>query len=584
MPDTSAGLLERVTKALGAPKIFRMDFQGFVRDPARAFPLRPNDQVIDDTPPDWLAFRRLMLVGTRDEEGEITGVVQVSLGLMVQQNVEHNLWRIFAATDRPWTVALARDVIVGNLGDVEYFDNASTMGVPGTLLRLGPGNEDRAMVTFSNESNVAPTVLAHAPDQRTRRAHERILNPHLLSYRELVHFALYDDPDGKMRKHYKEHAFRDVVSQYREMPDPPLGGMCAVLPMRMNKDLIPKDLPLKLDKREAADPKIVAAWVERLAQLTVHPAWSQLRDAVEVVDANFRLKFALDLACDPAVGVMRQLDALNKAYDSLARLDKEIVEANDGLVADNGRRAEENLRLTASLDVERGHVRNLRAKVQALQNELAELRATGVERLRADLEARTAEVGTLRADLADSEEVAQILRRQIVAGREVPELAGPTSWRELFLYAGMFEYVDVPDSAVKPAYGVLDRGRESAGWLTRTWAVLTRLEEYAQAKARGERGPVYMNFKTYVYAFPSPGVTSIHVALGEQEQTARSRKSGGQRMFRTPLGELFVDAHFKLGSGKPPAPRLYFHDDTGGETGKVYVVYIGEHLMNTLTN
>ena len=43
-------------------------------------------------------------------------------------------------------------------------------------------------------------------------------------------------------------------------------------------------------------------------------------------------------------------------------------------------------------------------------------------------------------------------------------------------------------------------------------------------------------------------------------------------------GLSYMAAHVKITPGGVPAPRLHFHDDTGGATGKIYIGYLGEHL------
>ncbi|MCW2876731.1 MAG: hypothetical protein JWQ95_831, partial [Sphaerisporangium sp.] len=51
-----------------------------------------------------------------------------------------------------------------------------------------------------------------------------------------------------------------------------------------------------------------------------------------------------------------------------------------------------------------------------------------------------------------------------------------------------------------------------------------------------------------------------------------------------PSGELLMEPHIKLRAVGYPAPRMHFHDDSGGVTGKVYIGYLGDHLPNTRTN
>jgi hypothetical protein len=52
-------------------------------------------------------------------------------------------------------------------------------------------------------------------------------------------------------------------------------------------------------------------------------------------------------------------------------------------------------------------------------------------------------------------------------------------------------------------------------------------------------------------------------------------------------GEVLMQAHLKIQlGGGPTIPRIYFHDDTRGSTGKVHVGFFGPHdlMPNTKTN
>ncbi|WP_272261972.1 hypothetical protein [Streptomyces xanthophaeus] len=45
-----------------------------------------------------------------------------------------------------------------------------------------------------------------------------------------------------------------------------------------------------------------------------------------------------------------------------------------------------------------------------------------------------------------------------------------------------------------------------------------------------------------------------------------------------PAGQVFMGEHVRIGSGRPPAPRLHLYDDTSGRTGQIHIGYIGAHL------
>jgi hypothetical protein len=42
-------------------------------------------------------------------------------------------------------------------------------------------------------------------------------------------------------------------------------------------------------------------------------------------------------------------------------------------------------------------------------------------------------------------------------------------------------------------------------------------------------------------------------------------------------GRIYMPAHVKIEKGGNPAPRIHFHDDTSGATGKIYVGWFGPH-------
>ncbi|MEU3166967.1 hypothetical protein [Streptosporangium sp. NPDC006930] len=44
-----------------------------------------------------------------------------------------------------------------------------------------------------------------------------------------------------------------------------------------------------------------------------------------------------------------------------------------------------------------------------------------------------------------------------------------------------------------------------------------------------------------------------------------------------------MESHIKLRSVGYPAPWMYFHDDSIGTTGKIWIGYLGEHLPDTRT-
>ncbi|MGW6861067.1 hypothetical protein [Streptomyces xanthophaeus] len=120
-------------------------------------------------------------------------------------------------------------------------------------------------------------------------------------------------------------------------------------------------------------------------------------------------------------------------------------------------------------------------------------------------------------------------------------------------------------------------------WIRRTWQTLETLESYAAAKA--EHGPrllphlaAYLRWPAAATLFPA-----TRHAPGESERLMASARPREARYFpvpRTihPAGQVFMGEHVRIGSGRPPAPRLHLYDDTSGRTGQIHIGYIGAHL------
>ena len=76
------------------------------------------------------------------------------------------------------------------------------------------------------------------------------------------------------------------------------------------------------------------------------------------------------------------------------------------------------------------------------------------------------------------------------------------------------------------------------------------------------------------------------VAAKESDTVRQDPKMAKLRRFRVPsaisaTGSAMMWAHIKIGNSGQTAPRLYFLDDTNGETGQIVVGYLGPHLKNT---
>jgi hypothetical protein len=134
----------------------------------------------------------------------------------------------------------------------------------------------------------------------------------------------------------------------------------------------------------------------------------------------------------------------------------------------------------------------------------------------------------------------------------------------------------------------LDCAPESQPWAKLTWQGLRALHLYAEAGFDG-------NFKQWcqqsghAWAWRA---TDKKLAMRESETVTNNERLREQRRLPVdpavdPSGSVLMWSHLKIAEGGGPlAPRVYFHDDTRGPTGKVHVGFIGphRHMHNTRTS
>ncbi len=128
----------------------------------------------------------------------------------------------------------------------------------------------------------------------------------------------------------------------------------------------------------------------------------------------------------------------------------------------------------------------------------------------------------------------------------------------------------------------------SRTWAAKAWDSLRALEDFARARSGGE-------FSGGFYEWCSHGssgrltIPTGMLSMRESKSVVTRAKFSDRRTFAVPSevnpgGQVLMESHVKLRPVGYPAPRMYFHDDSGGATGKIWIGYLGEHLPNTRTN
>ncbi|MEV0561560.1 hypothetical protein [Dactylosporangium sp. NPDC050588] len=253
--------------------------------------------------------------------------------------------------------------------------------------------------------------------------------------------------------------------------------------------------------------------------------------------------------------------------------------AQDSMLTSKLAESEEtNTLLYAEIEVLSDQLREQQKSVSEVESlrferEFAELELTEAEREADRLRAR---IRWLETELAKS--------GQHVFGVESPKDSlpdPPASVADAIEFAPIhLPYLELGDTAQTAAD--LDVHPQGERWAIKIWQALVALNDYARARSTGAWSN---SFHAWCQA-PPPGSAAIPttwVALKESETTDTMPKLRTARTFEVPIavdpsGMVYMAPHIKIQQGGSPCPRIHFHDDAGGQTGKVYVGYIGDHL------
>lgn len=133
----------------------------------------------------------------------------------------------------------------------------------------------------------------------------------------------------------------------------------------------------------------------------------------------------------------------------------------------------------------------------------------------------------------------------------------------------------------------LDEQLESSTWASKAWRAARSLDDYASRRAEGYD----RNFREFCVE-PPRAVYTVSANQGARHESDSVSANGRMRSERelpvpesvSPERFVFMGAHIKLDHKGTVSPRLHFHDDTGGATGKIWIGCVGRHLTTTLSN
>ncbi len=239
--------------------------------------------------------------------------------------------------------------------------------------------------------------------------------------------------------------------------------------------------------------------------------------------------------------------------------------------------------LHADLDALRARNDHLEARVLALEDQLARAQDEKLDHL-GDLEEAEGRINLLQA----------ALHRFSAAGATAaaagpddppPDVGGLAAAAEAA--KRHLPGIVLPDEACRDL-AELDQRVESAAWGRTAWRGLQALNAFA---LDSEFGPGFWEWcKANRSAFSWPA-SSKKLAMRESETVMSNESLRSRRVFPVDpavaaSGRIEMQAHLKIAEGgNHQIPRIYFHDDRHGATGKVHIGFFGphRHVPNTLT-
>ena len=271
---------------------------------------------------------------------------------------------------------------------------------------------------------------------------------------------------------------------------------------------------------------------------------------------------------------------------------RELLGGDEG---ENGQRAQTVAELRRQLQGRDERLERLSAAHDQQQEELKQLRSRLAEQ---EKRLRDADAQRLLAETAEADARSETdqLRVQLVAahkGDEAEDLAWPQTvetFEEAVAAAKQhLEHLVIPKAAERELES-LDAAQGSENWAQKAWDGLRALNEYAENAEEFSGGFwEWCEHGRPVYSWPA---TQKKLAMRESRTVMESRDLRAKRLFQISRevkgdGRVHMYAHLKVAEGGGDnIPRIYFHDDARGETGKVHVGFIGPHRLvpNTKTS
>lgn len=296
----------------------------------------------------------------------------------------------------------------------------------------------------------------------------------------------------------------------------------------------------------------------RLIRLQLHPpvpaAWSRLESLLlrpSEIDVDAR---ATEIASSRAANDEQPMQA---EIDEVTRL-----------------LAEADLILKAFEEGARRETRSLQAQVAAAEEERYD-DADELEDLRRERDALQRTIRSMsrgaEADLPD--------QRGDPHDLDVPSSIGEA----IELARQHLPFVAIPEDALRDI-SELDATAKYLVWGSAVWQGLLALDGYAEAKNGGQQPPGFKLWCERTGAWPTSKLAMTESSTVSTRDQYRDQRHFPVAVEVEPTGRIHMFSHLKIQvGGGQSIPRLYFHDDTDGSTGRMHVGFVGphRHVRNT---
>ena len=167
----------------------------------------------------------------------------------------------------------------------------------------------------------------------------------------------------------------------------------------------------------------------------------------------------------------------------------------------------------------------------------------------------------------------------IIEQQEEEKIVPPSSCAEAIEHAKQLKHISIHPNAPQ-RIEVLDQQELSERWGIQIFKHLQSLDAYSREKGIGFTG----SFREWCkHSGNEHIISSLNIAMKESESVRNNQSLMAKRYLPIDkavdsTGRILMEAHLKpTRGGGMQIPRIYFHDDTKGNTGKVHIGFIGPH-------